>query len=86
MIDMISMLHCIKFCALFLLFLLRLTFLFQYLITVVCFELTNISSDLFFLGYFIQRLKNLRQTSDLSRHCMLAILLRCILVIAQFDQ
>ena len=41
--------------------------------TIVCFDCTNIHSDLIFLGESIQRLKKLRQRSDLSRHTVLVI-------------
>ena len=59
--------------------------LFQYFITVVCFNFKNIYSYLFFLGDFIQRIKNLRQTGDLIRHNVLDILLRCIQFFSLFD-
>ena len=54
----------------------------QYFITVVCFDLTNIHSELFFLGEFIQRLKFSMQKNDLSRKTVLDILLRYIQVVS----
>ena len=60
--------------------------LFQYFITVVYFDWTNIHSDLFWLDEFIQRLKDSRQTSDLSRHTVFAYLIILIHDFSRFDQ
>ena len=48
--------------------------------TVVCFDCTNINSNLILLGELINRLKFSRQTSDLSIHTVLAQ------VVTIFDQ
>ena len=73
MTDKITMLHCVNFFHYYYYYYLLYNILFQYFITVACFDLRTINFDIFLLGEFIQRLKCSDQTSDINRQTVLVI-------------